>query len=119
MFIYIIRCQGETLYTGITTDITRRLRQHAGLIAGGAKYTKSHKILSLEALWSTPNDTDARKLECALKKLTKNQKLDLISSPCKLTSKYCTGLGEADFMCEDPSLYSVEDLISKHTKKSV
>ena len=41
-YIYVLRCKGDTLYTGITPDLRRRMRQHCGQLAGGAKYTHSH-----------------------------------------------------------------------------
>ena len=37
--IYVLHCTGDTLYTGITPDLRRRMRQHCGQLAGGAKYT--------------------------------------------------------------------------------
>ena len=50
-FVYLIRCRGDTLYAGITTDLPRRMRQHRGELPGGAKYTRSHPALALEAAW--------------------------------------------------------------------
>ena len=38
--VYVIECSDKSLYCGVTTDVARRLRQHEGLIAGGAKYTR-------------------------------------------------------------------------------
>ena len=49
-YVYIIKCEGGMLYTGITSDIDRRLDEHFGQTARCAKYTRSHKALSLEAL---------------------------------------------------------------------
>ena len=40
-FVYIVRCRDDTLYTGITTDLRRRMRQHRGELPGGAKRTTS------------------------------------------------------------------------------
>lgn len=39
--IYVLHCTGDTLYTGITPDLRRRMRQHCGQLAGGAKYQES------------------------------------------------------------------------------
>ncbi len=44
-YVYIIRCQDNSLYTGITTDVERRYEEHKKGI--GAKYTKIKKILKL------------------------------------------------------------------------
>jgi putative endonuclease len=66
------------LYTGITTDIERRFSEHSGKDEKGAKYTKSHEVLKVEAVWQSDNRSEASKLEFALKKLTKQQKEELI-----------------------------------------
>lgn len=77
-FVYIIRCKGDTLYTGITTDVRRRFRQHSGEEPNGAKFTHSHPPEAVEALWSCENRSLALKLEHAIKKLRREQKLRLI-----------------------------------------
>lgn len=79
-FIYIIRTERNTLYTGITTDIKRRLREHLGLIGGGAKYTRSNKPVSLEALWSCPDRSSASRLEARIKKLSRSEKISAINN---------------------------------------
>lgn len=92
MFVYILRCADETLYTGIAADMKKRLKQHRGLIKGGAKYTHAHGVKKLEAVWETDDSSGARKMECAIKKLTRSQKEMLIKEPEKLTEKYCSSL---------------------------
>ncbi|HED06305.1 MAG TPA: GIY-YIG nuclease family protein, partial [Ignavibacteria bacterium] len=37
--VYILKCSGDTLYTGSTVDMNKRLREHNGLLKNGAKYT--------------------------------------------------------------------------------
>lgn len=78
-FVYIIRCRDGSLYTGITTDPVRRFREHAGEVANGAKFTHSHPPEAVEALWSCEDRSLASKLEYAIKKLRRVQKLRLIS----------------------------------------
>lgn len=85
MYIYILRCEDNSLYTGITTNFERRLRQHMGKIKGGAKYTASHKVVNVEMIWSTTDETTARKLEYHIKKLSKSAKEKLILSPHSIT----------------------------------
>ena len=53
-YIYVLRCKGDTLYTGITPDLRRRMRQHCGQLAGGAKYTHSHKPEALLRVCRSP-----------------------------------------------------------------
>lgn len=71
------------MYTGITTDVRRRFEEHTEDKARGAKYTKSHKPIKIEAVWETDTKANALKLEHRIKKLTKPQKEELISVPEK------------------------------------
>ncbi len=96
MFIYILRCEGDSLYTGIASDFSKRLRQHTGQLKGGAKYTRSHKVKAVCALWKTDSDSTARRLEISIKRLSKSRKEKLILEPENLTSEYCTGFSPED-----------------------
>jgi putative endonuclease len=78
--VYILRCSGNTLYTGITADIDRRMSEHFGQTEKCARYTKSHKAEELEAYWQTENRSLASRLEYRIKQLTKQQKLRLIEN---------------------------------------
>ena len=78
-FVYILRCTDDSLYTGITTDPVRRFREHAGEAPNGAKFTHSHPPMSVEALWSCGDRSTASKLEYAIKKLRREQKLRIIA----------------------------------------
>ena len=49
-YIYIVRCRGGSLYTGIAADIEKRMRQHLARGAACAKYTRAHPVEALEAL---------------------------------------------------------------------
>lgn len=80
-YIYIIRCKGGELYTGIAADISRRMREHFLQTEKCAKYTRSHKAVSLEALWTAENRSLASKLEHRIKNLSRVKKLDLIDNP--------------------------------------
>ena len=77
-YIYMIRCRDNSLYTGITTDIERRFNEHLQKDIKGAKYTKGHDALKIEAIWKTNTRSDASKLEYSIKKLIKQQKEELI-----------------------------------------
>lgn len=83
-YIYMVQCTDGSYYTGITPDVCHRMRCH---YAGkGAKYTRSHPIASLCALWRTEEKTAAARLEYAIKKrLNREQKITLISHPELLT----------------------------------
>lgn len=72
-FVYMLRCGDGSIYTGITTDPERRLKEHKGG-GKGAKYTAAHRPLGYEAIWSAADRASASSLECRIKKLTKAQK---------------------------------------------
>ena len=78
-YTYILRCANSTLYTGITTDVKRRMSEHFGKKSVGAKYTKSHTPEKLEAVWECPDRSSALRLEARIKKLKKPQKERLIA----------------------------------------
>ena len=65
-YIYIVRCKDGSRYTGITTDPRRRMREHVLRLPAGAKYTKSHPVEALEALWSAETRSEASVLEAAI-----------------------------------------------------
>lgn len=79
-YTYMLRCENNSIYTGITTDIKRRMKEHFGKETKCAKYTKSHKPKKLECVWETENKVLASKLEYWIKSLTKTQKEDLIKN---------------------------------------
>ncbi|MBP3579993.1 MAG: GIY-YIG nuclease family protein [Clostridia bacterium] len=78
-YIYIIRCEDNSLYTGIAKDIKARMKEHINATA--AKYTSSHRIKQLCALWECESYRDAARLEYAIKTLTKSKKEALVLSP--------------------------------------
>lgn len=106
MYIYILKCEDGSLYTGISGDMEKRIKQHLGIIKGGAKYTRSHRIVSVEALWHTDMPMAARKLEYALKQLSHSQKSELIGAPEELCEKYCTDLSDFIYEYSDAEKYS-------------
>lgn len=77
-YTYIIRCEDDSLYTGITTDLTRRFAEHEGKGSKGAKYTASRRPIRFEAAWELPDRAHASKLEYHLKTLAKSDKELLI-----------------------------------------
>ena len=77
-FVYILECSDGSLYTGITTDINKRVAEH-NTKETGAKYTKARRPVKL--LYEEPSDnrSSASKREYAIKKLTRLKKLQLIN----------------------------------------
>ena len=75
-YLYILRCGDGTLYTGITTDVEKRLEVHRS--GKGAKYTRGRGPLELVHQEECGNHSDALKREAAVKKLSREQKETLI-----------------------------------------
>ena len=78
-YVYILRCQGDKLYTGITTDPVRRFAQHTGKRPGGAKYTAARRPVGFAALWEAPDKSAALRLELRIKALKRGEKDQLIA----------------------------------------
>ena len=56
-YVYLLCCADGSLYTGMTPDIARRLRQHVERLPGCAKYTRSHPVTALVLLLTTDTAT--------------------------------------------------------------
>lgn len=76
--VYILKCSDDSLYTWITTDIVRRLRQHNGEIVWWAKYTKIRQPVKVVYSENCENRSEASKRECEIKKMKREEKLLLI-----------------------------------------
>lgn len=90
-YVYMLRCKDNSLYTGYTTDIAKRIDAHKGKIPCGAKYTKSHPVISLEAYWQVESKSMALKLEARIKKLSKSKKEELVNNR-QIIEKYINEL---------------------------
>lgn len=77
-FMYVVKCSDSTLYTGVTTNISRRVAEHNGG-KRGAKYTRPRRPVSLVYWDEYPDRSSALKSEAAFKKLTRDRKLEIIS----------------------------------------
>lgn len=76
-FVYILECADKTLYTGITTDVKRRVEQHNKGV--GAKYTRARLPVKPVFSIEVADRSGASKMEYRIKRLSKRQKLALIS----------------------------------------
>ncbi|WP_251449385.1 GIY-YIG nuclease family protein [Vermiculatibacterium agrestimuris] len=77
-WLYILRCGDGSLYTGITTDVERRLALHRS--GKGAKYTRGRSPLTVVYREEQPDKSAALRREAAVKKLTREEKLALIAA---------------------------------------
>jgi len=78
--IYILKCSDNTLYTWITTDLEKRLKQHNWEILWWAKYTRIRQPVELLYFEEAENRSEASKREYKIKKLKREEKLKLINS---------------------------------------
>ncbi len=85
-FVYILRCADQSYYTGITTDLARRIAEHNGGTAGtnsatksnaGARYTRSRRPLELVYSEACVDRSAALKREYAIKRLSRSKKAEL------------------------------------------
>lgn len=76
-YIYILKCKDNTLYTGITTNLPKRLQQHRN--GTGAKYTRGRSPLSLLYVATAENRSTASIEEARIKKLSREEKETLIA----------------------------------------
>lgn len=74
-FVYLLECADSTLYCGVTTDPSRRLAEHNGLAAGGARYTRARRPVRLAACAPCPERAAACRLEDRVKRLPRSRKL--------------------------------------------
>lgn len=78
-FVYIIRCADNSLYTGITTDIERRIREHNSDNTIGAKYSRARRPTTLVYQENADSRSAALKREAVIKKLSKPEKETLVT----------------------------------------
>ena len=76
-YLYILQCGDGSLYTGITTDVEKRLEAHRS--GKGAKYTRGRAPLELKYREECGTHSDALKRELEVKRLSREEKLALIS----------------------------------------
>ena len=78
-FVYILRCSDGSLYTGVTTDLMRRVSEHNNSNKG-AKYTRTR--LPVHLVWSAEcgSRSEAMKREASIKKLNRPKKLLLVNN---------------------------------------
>ena len=76
--VYIIRCDDDSLYTGVSTDVERRFREHRDQ-PRGAKFFNGRRPLEVVYREEGHTRSTAARREAAIKQLSREQKLQLIS----------------------------------------
>lgn len=80
--VYVLKCADETLYTGVTTDLKRRVNEH-NTSKTGAKYTRNRRPVELVYFEKCDDKIDAMQREYAIKQLSRKEKLKLIDASFK------------------------------------
>lgn len=78
--VYMLRCADGSLYTGITTDVDRRVAEHNGDGVLGARYTRSRRPVELVYVEAAASRAEAARREAAIKRLDRVRKLELCAS---------------------------------------
>jgi putative endonuclease len=78
-YLYILKCADDTLYTGITTDLERRVYEH-NTSNLGARYTSARRPVRLVYSKKFKDRSSASKEEARIKKLKKDDKIKIIKS---------------------------------------
>lgn len=81
-FVYILECSDSTFYTGITTNLDRRIKEHNSSKLG-AKYTKVRRPVKLIYSKEFENRSEASIEESRIKKLSRTEKLNFIINNCR------------------------------------
>jgi putative endonuclease len=82
-YVYMLRCADDSLYTGIATDLERRLLQHNGKLVGGARYTRGRRPVKLVWSRTCADRGEALRREAAIKKLPRQKKIQLLKPQAK------------------------------------
>lgn len=82
-FVYLLECEDGSLYTGITTDVTRRFAEHQKGV--GSSFTRSKKAKCIVYTEPHPDRSSASRREAEIKAWPREKKLALVSAPACAT----------------------------------
>ena len=74
-FVYLLECADTRIYTGITTDVSRRFKEH--VTGKGGHFTRSHKPVRILYTEAHPDRSSASKREAEIKRFSRTEKLQL------------------------------------------
>ena len=77
-FVYLVQCSDGSFYTGVTTDLERRIRQHNGEIVGGANYTRARRPVALAWYEACEDRSVAQQREYWVRRSTRREKQRLV-----------------------------------------
>jgi len=77
-YVYMLKCSDNSIYTGITTDLNKRVKRHNS--GDGAKYTRSRRPVSLAYFQKLTSESEAKIREMQIKSLGRDNKERLIGA---------------------------------------
>lgn len=111
-FLYILRCEDNSLYTGVTKELHQRMDAHFHKKKAGAKYTKSRQPKEICMVWEADSWSNACKLEYFVKSLTKSRKEELIQEPESLEDLFLSKQSRMKHSKTDDQAENVDQKIS-------
>ena len=87
-FVYMIKASDGSLYTGVTTDVQRRFTEHCSPDKG-ARFFRGRKPLEVVYTETHPDRSSAQRRESDIKKLSRDQKVELIGEGKKPPGRPC------------------------------
>lgn len=115
-FVYMIKCGDDSLYTGITKDLKKRMREHHDKNGKSAKYTRSHGIVSIMMVWEAFSYSSAARLEYGIKRLTRKEKLKLIAFPEEGIKKLLPKLSEENYVPRKEFVMDIDKFLEEDSK---
>jgi len=98
-YLYLLECEGNTIYTGITTDVLRRFAEHQA--GTGAKYTRARKPIRILGSRAFPSRSEASRAEAAVKRLSPEQKRAYCTGPEPAPARQPASCTDADTPAAD------------------
>lgn len=87
-YVYMIRASDQSLYTGVTTDVARRFKEHCGK-ARAARFFRGRQPLEVVYTEAHPDRSSAQKREASIRKLGREGKLELVGRGLKRPGRPC------------------------------
>ena len=102
-YVYMVMCEDESIYTGIARDVKARMKEHFYKTGKSAKYTRSRGVKRILMVWEAKSYSSAARLEYAIKRVTRKNKLFLINKIYYYF--YCIGIMKVLFSLRESSTF--------------